>query len=201
LIICFSRLSKKISLKTETIEAKQQGRSYRERRGRVGRYAPLLLKILFFLNAKIEKSTLSGVYNCSIYMNKDITPPCLGDPATPLRNNTKYEYYFLSLYLILNRVLIGSIFFVRQIVNAVVYLNVIRKIKCDVKKIVKMILFIYLDTTNHKRTNYNQPIRYDIVCVISKFSKMSSLIFILMSVCCHAKNYLVYKKIKYLFKI
>ncbi len=54
---------------------KQQGRSYRG--GEWGVTPPLLLKILFFLNAKIEKSTFSGVYSCSIYMKKGITPPLL----------------------------------------------------------------------------------------------------------------------------
>jgi hypothetical protein len=44
--------------------------------GRVGRYVPLLLKILFFLNTKTEKSALPGAYSYSIYINEGITPSC-----------------------------------------------------------------------------------------------------------------------------
>jgi len=39
----------------------------------VGRYAPLLLKILSFLNTKPEKSTFSGLFSYSVYVKVNIT--------------------------------------------------------------------------------------------------------------------------------
>jgi hypothetical protein len=45
-------------------------------RGERGSVTPPASENFVFFNAKIEKSTFSGVYSCSIYMNKDITPPC-----------------------------------------------------------------------------------------------------------------------------
>jgi len=52
-----------------------QGRSYREARG-----APRPLPIsenFFFLKTKTEKSTFQGAYSYAIYINEDITQPCL----------------------------------------------------------------------------------------------------------------------------
>jgi hypothetical protein len=47
--------------------------------GARGALRPLLLKILFFLNTKPEKSTFSGLFSYSIYVKVDIMPPAL-DP-------------------------------------------------------------------------------------------------------------------------
>jgi hypothetical protein len=77
-----------------------QGRSYRGVEW--GVTPPLLLKILFFLNAKTEKSTFSGVYSCSIYINKDITPPLIFqisisyDLRPPLSCEPSYAPVFCS---------------------------------------------------------------------------------------------------------
>jgi len=59
-------------LSNRKTERKIQGRSLW---WRVRRNAPLLLKILFFLNTKSEKSTFSRLFSYSIYVKVVITPP------------------------------------------------------------------------------------------------------------------------------
>jgi hypothetical protein len=74
---------------------------------------PCFWKFCFFWMPKSKKNTFSGVYSCSIYMNKDITPPlllkfryhriyappCLGDPATPLKPCKIQTVYSILLFI------------------------------------------------------------------------------------------------------